>query len=83
LAASEASAWISASIVAADHHGRQAGRCLRCVEVSSDRPPFLAASVWQTVQYFCTSAFCCATGVPAPNVATTPIVKQADVVSAS
>jgi len=25
-------------------------RCLRRVEVSSDKPPFLAASVWQTAQ---------------------------------
>src|SRR2546423_1583161 len=33
---------------------RAASKC------SSERPPFFAASVWHTAQYFCTSAFCCA-----------------------
>src|SRR6266481_8211005 len=30
---------------------------------SSERPPFLAASVWHTAQYFCVNAFCCDEGM--------------------
>ncbi len=50
----------------ADHHGRQAGGRWAASKRSSDRPPLLAASVWQTAQYSCTSAFCCATGMASP-----------------
>ena len=34
-----------------------------------DSPPFTCASLWQTAQYFCTSAFCCAAGILSPAAA--------------
>src|SRR4051812_48628435 len=34
------------------------GGALAASKCSRERPPFFAASVWHTAQYFCTRAFC-------------------------
>src|SRR5438128_12454096 len=53
---------------------RLGGACAAS-KCSSERPPFFAASVWHTAQYFRTSAFCCAGGMSSAageGVATDP-----------